>query len=175
MSLDIDSFDFDALDQSDFNRVNKGGLYHMTVQNVDDQDVKITADFEVLNGTDPEQVRRGFREFYTSNDKDFNVRRLCLFAIACGLTTRERLKAAQKNAGGEFVPETFYKDAGIHWEDAAGRDVCAEVEMHEYNGNTNPRIKGLNIWPPTDPKARDVPRGDAPAATAGDDDMFRDL
>jgi hypothetical protein len=164
MALDLDGFDLDSpLDEGNFNRVSKGGRYHLVVQNVNDQGGKVIVDFDVIGGTESDQVGRNFREFFTNNELQFNRRKLVCFAVASGLTTVAKLKAAQQNGA----------NVDISWEDAISQDVCAEVEMHTYEGKTNPRIKGVMLYHPTNAKAEDIPRGDA--IGSDDDDPFKGI
>lgn len=146
MGWEFDANDFDPDTLGGFDNP-KPGLYHVQIQKLDENGGKngeMTVRFEVLSGTTPNQEGKTHLEYFTKSAKA--AKRALTFAVACGLTTIDELKA-QKAAG---------KNPVIHFADAVGRQLCIGLEEDEYQGKKRVKVD-FRLWALDSPEAADIP------------------
>lgn len=172
--FDQDSYDPETLDAYDSPAV---GGYHFEVSRVEENSVssgkgsaQMEVDIDVLAGTVADQEGKSHREYFTKSEAA--AKRALLFAVACGLTTVEELKACKEQG----------RNPVIDFSKAVGRQFKGRLEEEEYEGKKRVKL-GFNMWPVDSPKAADIPvnkgklaqLGDAsddPFGGAADDDVF---
>lgn len=124
------------------------GRYHVVVKSANEfspkHSGKVVIDFEVLDGTIPNQVGRKHTEYFATSAKA--MPRLVKMAIAVGLLSYGERK-------------------NITWSDAAGRQLVIDLEQHDYEKDGETR-KGVRItWAGMhaldDDAANNVPKNQA--------------
>lgn len=121
----------------------KPGRYHVFVQDVEEEKTnKVIVDFEILEGTVPDQKGRRVREYFATSEKA--LPRLQRLALVLGL-----LKPG--------APET-----DIVFTRGIRKQLVVEVEDNEYEkeGKTvkGVRIKYLGMWSLGNKEVADVPK-----------------
>lgn len=141
--------DVDVDSVGGFDRVLKGS-YLTKIHSVDeesDSKGKMIVDFEIICGTTPEQAGKMHREWFEKTNQKMAVRKQIALAIAGGLTTVDKIKAAKTS--GEPVD--------IDYQDLIGKLVVINLEDNEYNGKTSTRIAWDEIYHPADKRVNHVP------------------
>ncbi|MDX9784754.1 MAG: hypothetical protein RBT72_08395 [Spirochaetia bacterium] len=116
---------------------------------------QMEVDFEILAHTDPDQVAKSHREYFPWTAKAES--KALQFAVACGLTTVEELKAL-KDAG---------KGPVIDFNLAEGRQILGELKEEEYEGRKSTKLN-FNMFRIDSPKHKDFPRNQGKINQLGD-------
>lgn len=133
--------DFDPSQLDNAYDVVEPGKFHFQCSDVrydvgDNHDIVIKS--EVIGGTIPTELGKVHQEYYSRpfpGCKKGIWSRLCDFAIAVGLTTKEELERV-KAAG---------KTPTLYLEHAVGRQYIGEIKKEEYEGKFRSKL-GFRVW-----------------------------
>lgn len=132
-----------------FDKVEPGS-YHLEITNVDEDGGdkgEMIVKFEVLRGSVPNQEGKELLVYFTKSFKEFPLRIIHAFAIACELITTQQIN--QHKAAGTSPSYDFTT--------VVGRQVCANFKANDYNGKVTTRLDGDQIYHPTDKRANHIP------------------
>jgi len=132
-----------------FDRVEPGS-YHLEITSVDEDGGdkgEMIVKFEILRGNVPNQEGKEIAVYFTKSYKEFPLRIIHAFAIACGLITKQKLDE-HKMAG---------TSPSYDFASCVGRQMCANFRRNEYEGKVSTRLDGDQIYYPTDKRANHIP------------------
>ena len=154
------------------------GKYHVEVtaagdktRNNDPDKTFTMVDLTVRNGTNPDQVNRVINATYDHYSKNETAERMAqemifLFAVQCGLATREEIADAQKNE----------KDIVFEWGKAVHKHLVVEIEDQVDKKDANKvyrgKIKHMCVFAVDDPRVHDVPKDKDAVQLADASEMF---
>ena len=140
--MQVSTMGYDSPDDMGAN-APKIGSYHVLITRVDEDNEKyentIIVDFEVLDGTIPNQEGRVQTEFMSTKTEGA-MKRVAKLLMVCGLI------------GGNEVKE-------VDPQDLVGKDLVIEVAEHEWKGKKRNQIPYLGFWKTDHPDVKDVPKG----------------
>jgi hypothetical protein len=154
----MDEVDTDSI--GGFDRVAPGA-YHMRVVGADEDGGskgEMSVDFEVLRGTTANQEGKVHRELFKKTSDKFARKKMLALAIACGIVTKLEL---DKHKAAGTAPVLDFATG------AQGKNVCMNIESHEYNGKTYTRMAWDEVFHPADKRANHVPLLAAAIKAAG--------